>query len=344
MKCTNKSNPAANARRRRNRLAVFLSILLFLLCICAAGIYYYQEIDSKARYLSTEYMADNYRKGLHRGKMYTEDLCVASENVSLEDVPSMTGVRSAALFDLDQKEVDFAYNIHERVYPASTTKILTALLACKNGNLSDTVTVSANADAARFAADEATCGLKEGDQLTLEDLLYGLLLHSGNDNAVAIAEHISGSNEAFVELMNEQAARLYATNSHFVNANGLHNADHYTTAYDLYLIFNECIKYPEFLEIIQAKSYTAKIKGADGTIREITWEPTNHYATGESIPPDNATIVGGKTGTTKSAGNCLILLEKTEDDRSFISVIMGAGSKLLLYQDMTQMIQAIEDN
>ena len=141
------------------------------------------------------------------------------------------------------------------MYPASLTKLMTALVALDSADLSDTVTVSANADAGKFAADEQVCGIKAGDELTLGDLLYGLLLYSGNDNAVAIAEHISGSEKAFAEKMNEKAQEIMATKSHFVNSNGLHNEDHYTTAYDMYLIFNECIKNEKFLEMIQAKSY-----------------------------------------------------------------------------------------
>ena len=198
------------------------------------------------------------------------------------------------LFDLEGKKTDFAYNVQERLYPASTTKIMTALLAIENADLEDKVTISANADARTFAADESTCGIKEGDEMTLEDLLNGLLLHSGNDNAVAIAEHGSGSIEEFAKLMNERAESLMATGTHFTNPSGLHDENHYTTAYDLYLIFNECIKHPEFVGIIQSSSYTANIKGADGTLRQETWEPSHFYAQGEAVPPENASIIGGK--------------------------------------------------
>ena len=198
---------------------------------------------------------------------------------------------------MNNAETDCAYNIHKKIYPASTTKILTALVALENGNLSDTVTVADEADSGKFAADEQTCGIKAGDQLTLEDLLNGLLLYSGNDNAVAIADHIAGSTEKFAEMMNAEAKKLMATNSHFVNPSGLHDDNHYTTAYDLYLIFNECIKHDDFVKIINSSSYTAHITGADGTKRDVKWEPTNYYAKGEATPPDNVTIIGGKTGT-----------------------------------------------
>ena len=106
-----------------------------------------------------------------------------------------------------------------------------AYVALKNGNLDDVVTVSANA--ANQASDSSVCELKEGDKITLRDLLYGLMLRSGNDAAVAIAEHISGSSEEFVVLMNAEAKALGATGSHFVTPNGLHDEEHYSTVYDM---------------------------------------------------------------------------------------------------------------
>ena len=292
-----------------------------------------------------EYEAENYNKDLYTGKLFASDLCVASGDISLSGISSdeTNTLHSAALFDVDRKKVDFSYQMFDKIYPASTTKIMTALVALENADLSDVVTVSQNADMNSFAADEATCGIKAGDKITLSDLLYGLLLHSGNDNATAIAEYVGGSMDGFAEMMNKEAAKLMATGTHFVNSNGLHNDNHYTTAYDLYLIFNECIKHDDFVKIIMAKSHTAKVTGNDGTIRSITWEPTNFYATGDAKKPDNVTVIGGKTGTTQLAGNCLILLTKDKNDHPYISIVMKADTKPLLYKDMTAIVEAIPE-
>ena len=132
-----------------------------------------------------------------------------------------------------------------------------------------------------------------------------MLLASGNDAANAIAWHVGGSLEGFVSLMNQEAAAIGATNSHFMNAHGLQDENHYTTPYDMYLIFNEAIKYSTFTDAINQQSYTVTYTAGDGEQYERTWFATNYYFTGEATPPDNVTVFGGKTGTTDEAGACL---------------------------------------
>ena len=229
--------------------------------------------------------------------------------------------------------------MHDRLFPASTTKILTLYLALKYGTLSDEVTVSKNA--VSVPSDSSVAGLREGEQLTLEDLLYGLMLPSGNDSAVAIAEHISGSVDAFVQLMNQEANALVATNSHFVNPHGYHDKDHYTTAYDLYLIFNQGIQNEKFVDIISSPSYTTDIKEPDGSVRSVTWRQSNLFVNGTRTAPENVTVVGGKTGTTDEAGACLVLYEQDSQSRPYISVVMGAESKNALYTTMDSLLSTI---
>lgn len=166
-------------------------------------------------------------------------------------------------------------------------------------------------------------------------------MYSGNDAATAIAEYVGGSEEAFVNMMNRRAQELMANETHFMNPHGLHDDNHYTTAYDLYLIFNECIKHEDFVNIIQSEAYTAHYTDVDGNSQEALFTPTNLYAQGEVDVPENVTIVGGKTGTTDEAGYCLILMEKDSSDNPYISIVMGASEKPVLYEDMTSLIEAI---
>lgn len=291
----------------------------------------------------SSYESENYNHSIYQGDLYTEQLCVSKEDVSIPSFNDDESLHAAALFNITDNTVEYANHIHDKLFPASTTKILTALVAMNTCDLDDIVTVSSAASASSFAADEQVCGLMEGDQLSLRALLYGMLLHSGNDNATAIAEYVGGDLDDFSEMMNAQAEKLLATNTNFITPNGLHDEDHYTTAYDLYLIFNECIKNEEFVDIISSSSYTAEITGVDGVTRQEIWEPTSYYARGVVSLPTGATVIGGKTGYTEQAGNCLILYDQDDQGKSYISIVMGADSKDLLYNDMSDIINEIPD-
>ena len=232
----------------------------------------------------------------------------------------------------------YGFRLYDKLYPASTTKIMTAYLALKYGNLDDIVTVSEHAT--DFNWDEVTSGLRTGDQVSLYDLVCGLMLRSGNDCGTAIAEHISGSEEAFAELMNREARALGATGTHFTNPHGLHDENHYTTAYDLYLIFNACLKDERFVEIISMDSYDGTLTGADGTVRTETWIPSNYYSNGTVEAPDGVRVFGGTTGTTDQAGCCVILHSEDMQEQPYIAVIMGAEDKNFLYQEMNRLFTA----
>lgn len=268
-----------------------------------------------------------------------DGLCVTVDDVKKEGVDA-TNAEAAALFDITQQEVVYSKNVHEKLYPASTTKILTALIALKYTSLDEEVVLGNSVTG--FQADEATCGFQPGDVVTMEDLLYGLLIQSGNDAAAAIAVHISGSADGFAAKMNEEALAIGATNSHFMNPHGLHKEDHYTTAYDLYLIFQEAIQYEDFRKIIHIDSYTAEFKGADGTDKSLTFEPTNLYLKNEARIPDGVAVIGGKTGTTKAAGSCLVLLSQDQNGNDYISIILKADNRTLLYKNMSDLIDQIQ--
>lgn len=273
------------------------------------------------------------------GELFAQNLCVIGDEgvFAPGDVTSEAG----ALFDLSDHEVRYSKNAFERLYPASTTKIMTALLAVKYGNLSDMVTVTE--DAVITESGATLCGIKPGDQLTMEQLLYGLMLPSGNDAGAAIAVHMSGSLTAFAGLMNEEAKRLGATGTHFVNPHGLSDEDHYTTAYDLYLIFNEALKYPEFRQVTGTVTYAADYVDGDGNPVTQTWKGSNQYMTGNRETPEGLTVFSGKTGTTQAAGYCLIMATKNSQDKEYISVILKADSRQGLYDNMTNIIRKIVD-
>lgn len=269
---------------------------------------------------------------------FATDLCVVTDESAYD--PDFITSEAGALFDVNNRQTLYSKDAFETMYPASITKVMTALIAIKYGNLEDTVTVTE--DAVINEPGATLCGIKPGDKLTLEQLLYGLMLPSGNDAAAAIAIHMDGSIEAFADQMNEEARKLGAVDSHFVNPHGLHSENHYTTAYDLYLIFNEAFKYPVFREIIESKSYTANYTSAAGDSVSKTWKCSNQFITGERDTPQGVTVLGGKTGTTKAAGYCLIIASKDDaTDGNFISVVLKSDSRPHLYDNMTNIISKI---
>ena len=266
-----------------------------------------------------------------------EDLCVVPLDYQSTKNPSITA-NSSFIFDITEEKVLYADNVYERLYPASVTKILTALVVLEQcENLSETVTISYNA-ANITESGAKKCGFKEGDQITLRDLLYAFLIFSGNDAGIALAEYVAGSESAFADLMNQKAKDLGALHSHFVNSHGLHSEEHYTTPYDMYLIFQECLKNETFVDIISKTRCVATYKTALGETKQRVFENTNRYLLGTEKAPHGVTVIGGKTGTTLKAGACLVLYSKDEKEHEYISVIFKAETSDALFKQMTTLL------
>ncbi len=332
--------------KKKHRIRNTAILLFLLLLIVSGGVYVYifwisdREMELPLAFQVSEQFPGKLKMADHQvHDSFAKNLCVSeSGSVPLEGIsqePSQFG----GLFDLGGKRVLYGQNIYERLYPASITKIMTALVALKNGNLSDVVTVSQSA--LNLEEGSQLCGFQVGDQLTLEQMLYGLLIYSGNDAAAAIAEHIGGTQENFVQMMNEEIARLGMTNTHFTNPHGLQDMEHYTSIYDIYLMLNEAIKYPKFVEIIQMNAYTLPVRNASGQENGLYLESTDYYLIGEATEPKGVTVLGGKTGTTDEAGNCLALVSQNEYGQTFISIVTNAESKPVLYEQMNQLLEHI---
>lgn len=271
------------------------------------------------------------------GEPFAEELCVADGNEGQGSI-SMDAY-SAGLFDLNGQSTVYAKDIFTKRSPASVTKIMTALVALKYGNMDDLVTVTATVKDIEYGS--SVCDIQEGDVLSLKQLLYGLLIASGNDAAMMIAEYVGGDVGSFVTLMNEEALALGATATHFSNPHGLTDPDHYTTVYDIYLMFNAALEYDLFQDIISRKNYYAEYTRGDGSAVAVTWESTNYYFTGDAEPPDDVVVYGGKTGTTDDAGACLALLAKDLYGNPYISIILHSESKESLYPEMNQLLSLI---
>ena len=238
------------------------------------------------------------------------------------DPPSLIA-ESAVLIDAKTGEVLYDKNMNVQHYPASTTKVITALLALENLDLSQTVTI----DAETPFTEGSRIYLLEGEQLTVEQLMYGLLLESANDAAVALGKEIAGSVPAFADMMNEKAKELGAKNTHFVNPNGLHDDAHVTTAYDLAMIAKEAMKNEKFRELVLTYRYVIPqtnkqdIRYLYNTNRLIYDRKTKVPVNGTMRAAKYDGAVGIKTGYTSHAGGCLIAGAK-RGGTELISVVM----------------------
>lgn len=308
----------------------------FLLCSCGKK---EEALDRPYSFTERSFPVELTDSTDGYASLFASDLCVVTDESQYS--PSDTTSEAAGLFDITDGQVMYSKNAFERLYPASITKVMTALIAIEYGDLTDTVTVTE--DAVITEAGATLAGIHPGDQLTMEQLLYGLMLPSGNDAGAAIAVHMAGSIDAFAELMNREAQKLGATGTHFMNPHGLTNADHYTTAYDLYLIFNEALKQPEFRKVTGTTSYTADYTDGSGNPVSTTWEGGNWYMVGQRQTPDGLTVFSGKTGTTSAAGFCLIMASRDQKEKEYISVVLKAPSRPGLYDNMTNIISKIVD-
>ena len=328
MKCTNNF-------RRIFTIIICVTLIVTTLVGCGNKEYSfaYDRSRNNSSFSTASHLSENTQDAFAAG------LCVTINDVTTGTDVDMSQATAAGLFDLDGKRTIYAKNVHEKLNPASLTKILTAVCALEYGNLDDVLTASENVKITESGA--VKLGLEAGDTMTMEQALHALLLKSANDVAVMIAEHVGGSVEGFAEMMNEMANRLGATNSHFVNPNGLTDPNHYTTVYDLYLICNEALKYDKFLEVIHTSTYNSVYHNKAGGEKTIDLETTNAYIKGEAFAPDNVSVIGGKTGTTQAAGSCLIIYARDSAGKPYISVILQAPDRTTMYTEMTDLLGEI---
>jgi len=252
-------------------------------------------------------------------------------------------VKATLLIKCENNEVIYSYQEKEQLTPASITKLMTALLALEKGNFEDYLTVSEQALDLGIP-DATTCGLKAGDSITLKNALYGLLLPSGNEAAEAIGEHISGSVDDFVALMNQRAAELGMVSTNFGNPHGLPFDGHLTSAWDIYLVMKELLAHESFFEIANNEKYVVTCLDKKGNEKTLEMKNTNLYYQGKKTLPEGIVLLGGKTGYTNLAGNCLVLYVKNKNEELYVAEIFGAKGKDNLYSAMNSLLEIIADS
>lgn len=268
------------------------------------------------------------------GLCYADDLEVEEINVgqikqeilqtsaNVADEPIINS-RAAIVIDRESKRILYNKKAFEKRAMASTTKIMTAIVALENSKLDEEIIVSKKS----AGIGGSRLGLKAKDKITMLDLIYGLMLRSGNDAAAQIAETIGGNYEGFAVLMNKKAKELGLDNTHFVTPHGLDNPNHYTTAYELALLTDYALNNKKFAEIVNCKTKTILINGRQMDL----------YNTNELLGNLNG-VNGVKTGFTNNAGRCLVT-SCTRNDQNLISVVLGADTKKYRTKDSIQILE-----
>lgn len=243
----------------------------------------------------------------------------------------------AILIEAETGTVLYEKNATARLYPASTTKLMTALLALENAALGETVTVSHDA-VYDIDTDSSRIWVDVGEELSMEASLYALMLPSANDMAYAIAEHVGGSKEGFADMMNARAKELGCVNTHFMNPHGLDEEEHYTCAADLARITRPLLKNSTFLKISGSKNYEIK---PTNLCKDSRWVLNTHLMIRKSYPFDG--VIAGKTGHTDLAGANLVTVAK-RGNMTLISVIMKAPDDTALYDETAALLDFGFDN
>ncbi len=255
-------------------------------------------------------------------------LLLPFQSLALEP-PEFHG-KNAILVDANYDEVLYEVGGHDKVYPASITKVMTALLTLEtieSGKLTAQTQITASATAATIPKGSSTANIKAGEVLTVEQLLYCLLLPSANEAAQILAETVGGDIDTFVGMMNDKAKKLGCENTHFANPHGFHDPDHYTTPYDITLFMKAAMEYDLFQKIVTSPNYTipATNLSEQRTVRNTNALTSNWTYTGYLYTPGT----GGKTGSTDEAGKCLVETAK-KGDTYLISVVMGEPETITL--------------
>ena len=280
---------------------------------------YFFVILSLIVFLPVSCFADDYIEPIEYDLDFNS--IVTSATVSTE--PNINS-RSAVVIERSTGTILFGKNEYDVRKMASTTKIMTSIIVLENEkDLSKIVTVSGKA----AGIHGSRLGLSTNCKITVRDLLYGLMLCSGNDAAIALAEHIGGSVEGFAELMNAKASSLGLTNTHFVTPHGLDNDAHHTTAYELALLTNYALENETFRKLVNTTNYTVSINGS----------PKNIHNTNELLGNLNG-VYGVKTGFTNGANRCLVTACK-RGDLDIICVVLGADTKKFRTQDSVKLIE-----
>lgn len=329
------------------KLVLFYSIVV---CVCLLTIsIFFLKSSGYSKHFDTKEAIGSAMTGefpIYKLSGAADKYAILKVNQNINPEQFQGSSYAALLIDNTDNKVLVAHNALKRIYPASTTKLMTAIVVCdavEKGKISYDDEVYLDHYINLSNPDAVASMLTIDETITVRNLLFGMLMESYNDYAIILAEYVGGSNEGFAKLMNEKAAEIGATGTHFVNPHGLHHDDHYTTAYDMYLIINEAAKYDIIREIDKYDSFTYTYLDSDGVEQEDNITPTNQFLAGNYTLPSNITIKEWKTGTTARAGSVLTMIADI-DGKEYTMFIADSIGPEDLYQKYTVMFNLTKEN
>lgn len=344
MKCTNKKLSIKQKEFRIKKIRKTVFLVLFFLIALLAGILALLLFSRMGKL--QEPMTYNRSQGMSgpsakEGALLVEgvakNLCVGESNTHLEGIEGHEG-EIAGLFDLQDKEILFSQNLHEKVSPGSINQLMVALTAYEELNMEDSVTIEQEDVVGRRLGRSS--GLATGNVVTVQQLIHGVLVYSAQDACYALARIAAGDKDAFVEHMNQKAQEIGMTNTVFSNVTGAEDENQYTTVYDLYLLFHQLLEYPDLIHAMGLSSYTMNSTKSNGDVKQQILDTDNPYLTGNLSVPKGVTVLGGKYMSTKTQYATALLVQNNYGD-AFVLIVYRADSEETMNTRIREMLGKI---
>ena len=344
MKCTDKKlgTKQKELRIRKIRKTVFL-ILFFLITLLLgilalllfAHIGILREPMTYNRSLRMSGTAAKESALVEEG--ISRNLCVGESNTPMDGIESRDG-EAAGLFDLQDKEILFSQNLHEKISPGNMNQLMAVLTAYEALNPEDSVTIESDDVVGRRQG--TSCGLTAGNVVTVQQLMNAVLVCSADDACYALARAAAGDRETFVKQMNQKAQKLGMTNTFFANVTGAEDENQYTTVYDLYLLFHQLLEYPDLIHAMGLTSYTMNSTKANGDLKQQILDTDNPYLTSSLSVPKGVTVLGGKFMSAKEQYATALLVQNKYGD-AFVLTVFRADSEKSMNTRIWEMLEKV---
>lgn len=344
MKCTNKKLGTKQKELRIKKIQKTVFLVLFFLIVLLAGILALLlfsrmgKLQEPMAYNRSQSMSGTAAKeGTLLEEGIAKNLCVGESNTPMDGIESREG-EVAGLFDLQNKEILFAQNLHEKVSPGTINQLMVALTAYEALNPEDSVTIESEDVVGRRQGKSS--GLTAGNVVTVQQLIDGVLVYSAEDACYTLARIAAGSKEAFVERMNQKAQELGMTNTVFSNVTGAEDENQYTTVYDMYLLFHQLLEYPDLIQAMGLNTYIMNTTKSNGDFKQQVLNTDNPYLTGSLSVPKGVTVLGGEFMSEKNQYATALLVQNNYGD-AFVLIAFRADSEESMNTRIREMLGKI---